>query len=114
MPATTPAPTVHCALQSLPVVSVSGLCSSDAEVRRESAETLGLAEDRFAQFLKRPPSQLQLIRCLFNPNIKTGAPGLGAHTNYECFTILLPTAPGLEVEGSRGLYSFDRDAGGPR
>jgi|AntRauTorcE11898_2_1112593.scaffolds.fasta_scaffold03129_2 isopenicillin N synthase-like dioxygenase len=64
---------------------------------RGFALALGLAEDSFTQLLKRPPSQLRLIHYPFNPDIKTDAPGLGAHTDYECFTILLPTAPGLEV-----------------
>jgi isopenicillin N synthase-like dioxygenase len=30
--------------------------------------------------------------------------GIGAHTDYECFTILLTTAPGLEVMNARGEW----------
>ncbi len=31
-------------------------------------------------------------------------PGIGAHTDYECFTVLLPTAPGLEVLNGAGEW----------
>lgn len=31
-------------------------------------------------------------------------PGIGVHTDYECFTILLPTAPGLEVMNGQGEW----------
>ncbi|WP_286806783.1 2OG-Fe(II) oxygenase family protein, partial [Marinimicrobium sp. UBA4209] len=31
-------------------------------------------------------------------------PGIGAHTDYECFTILKPTAPGLEVLNGAGEW----------
>src|SRR5690606_39428550 len=32
------------------------------------------------------------------------AEGIGAHTDYECFTLLLPTAPGLQVLNKTGEW----------
>jgi isopenicillin N synthase-like dioxygenase len=34
----------------------------------------------------------------------TDAPGIGAHTDYECFTLLLASAPGLEVLSPSGAW----------
>ncbi len=31
-------------------------------------------------------------------------PGIGAHTDYECFTILHASAPGLEVLNAKGVW----------
>lgn len=61
------------------------------------ALALGLPEDAFTRHISRPPSQLRLIHYPHDPEIQGDSPGIGAHTDYECFTILLPTAPGLEV-----------------
>jgi isopenicillin N synthase-like dioxygenase len=57
---------------------------------------LDLPEDHFDHVLHKPPSQLRLIHYPFQPEA-TDAPGIGAHTDYECFTILHATSPGLEV-----------------
>jgi isopenicillin N synthase-like dioxygenase len=57
---------------------------------------LDLPEDHFDQVLHKPPSQLRLIHYPFQPEA-LDAPGIGAHTDYECFTILHATSPGLEV-----------------
>jgi isopenicillin N synthase-like dioxygenase len=50
--------------------------------------------------LQKPPSQLRLIHYPLQPSAQD-APGIGAHTDYECFTILHATAPGLEVLNAR-------------
>jgi isopenicillin N synthase-like dioxygenase len=57
---------------------------------------LDLPEDHFDQVLHKPPSQLRLIHYPFQPEA-VDLPGIGAHTDYECFTILHATSPGLEV-----------------
>jgi isopenicillin N synthase-like dioxygenase len=57
---------------------------------------LELPEDHFDAALRKPPSQLRLIHYPFQPQA-VDAPGIGAHTDYECFTILHATSPGLEV-----------------
>lgn len=64
---------------------------------------LGLPETYFERYLSTPPSQLRLIHY---PHDATAAdaPGIGAHTDYECFTILMPTAPGLEVMNGDGVW----------
>ncbi len=41
---------------------------------------------------------------LFAADAPADEPGIGAHTDYECFTILLPTAPGLEVMNGEGEW----------
>lgn len=71
---------------------------------RGFALALGLAEDTFTQHIRRPPSQLRLIHYPYNPDLPPDTPGIGAHTDYECFTILKPTAPGLEVLNGAGEW----------
>lgn len=61
------------------------------------ALALGLPSDHFTQHLTNPPSQLRLIHYFDNPNAREDDSGIGAHTDYEFFTILLPTSPGLQV-----------------
>jgi isopenicillin N synthase-like dioxygenase len=64
---------------------------------------LELPEDHFDRFLLKPPSQLRLIHYPFSPNA-LDAPGIGAHTDYECFTVLHATSPGLEVLNARNHW----------
>jgi isopenicillin N synthase-like dioxygenase len=61
------------------------------------ALALNLPEDTFTKYLTLPPSQLRLIHYFDNPNAKETDSGIGAHTDYEFFTVLLPTSPGLQV-----------------
>ncbi|MEZ5571033.1 MAG: 2-oxoglutarate and iron-dependent oxygenase domain-containing protein [Halioglobus sp.] len=61
------------------------------------ALALQLPEDTFTKNLSKPPSQLRLIHYFDNPDAQEDDSGIGAHTDYEFFTILLPTAPGLQV-----------------
>ena len=60
-------------------------------------------EDFFDVHIQHAPSQLRLIHYPFNPQA-TDAEGIGAHTDYECFTLLLPTAPGLQVLTKQGEW----------
>ncbi|WP_198411295.1 isopenicillin N synthase family dioxygenase [Marinimicrobium alkaliphilum] len=69
---------------------------------RGFALALGLDENRLVECAKNPPSQLRLIHYPHNPDAQDDRPGIGAHTDYECFTVLLPTAPGLEVLNGAG------------
>ncbi|HDZ56954.1 MAG TPA: isopenicillin N synthase family oxygenase [Pseudomonas xinjiangensis] len=71
---------------------------------RGFALALGLPEDAFSRHLTTPPSQLRLIHYPLSSNVTADRPGVGAHTDYECFTILLPTAPGLEVLNGAGEW----------
>jgi isopenicillin N synthase-like dioxygenase len=64
---------------------------------------LDLPESHFDQVLQKPPSQLRLIHYPYAPNT-LDAPGIGAHTDYECFTILHATSPGLEVLNARNHW----------
>lgn len=68
------------------------------------ALALELDEGTFTQHLSTPPSQLRLIHYFDNPNAKETDSGIGAHTDYEFFTILLPTAPGLQVLNGAGEW----------
>ena len=64
---------------------------------------LDLPEDHFDPALRKPPSQLRLIHYPYSPSA-TDAPGIGAHTDYECFTILHATSPGLEVLNAKNQW----------
>ena len=66
-------------------------------------QALGLETDALLGMVNEPPSQLRLIHYPFDPDA-TDAQGIGAHTDYECFTLLRPTAPGLEVMNGAGEW----------
>jgi isopenicillin N synthase-like dioxygenase len=68
---------------------------------RAFALALGLDEDHFDAHLLHPPSQLRLIHYPFDAEAED-RPGIGAHTDYECFTLLFATAPGLQVVNDAG------------
>jgi isopenicillin N synthase-like dioxygenase len=70
---------------------------------RGFALALGQPEDFFENRLSAPPAQLRLIHYPFDPDA-VDAEGIGAHTDYECFTILYSTAPGLEVLNGAGEW----------
>ena len=59
--------------------------------------------DRFDAVLTKPPSQLRLIHYPWDP-LAEDKPGIGAHTDYEMFTLLRTTAPGLEVMNESGVW----------
>lgn len=65
------------------------------------AAALGKPADSFDHLVTRPPSQLRLIHYPFQQDAED-TPGIGAHTDYECFTLLLATGPGLEVMNQAG------------
>jgi isopenicillin N synthase-like dioxygenase len=67
------------------------------------ALALGLEEGYFDAMVTRPPSKLRLIHYPFD-GAAQDAPGIGAHTDYECFTILLADQPGLEVMNDQGQW----------
>lgn len=71
---------------------------------RGFALALGLPEDSFTCKISAPPDQLRLVHYPYNPDAPDDRPGIGAHTDYECFTILLPTADGLEVMNGAGAW----------
>lgn len=67
------------------------------------AVALGEDPDVFSRHATKTPSQLRLVHYPFNPEAQD-AIGIGAHTDYECFTLLKPTAPGLEVMNGAGEW----------
>jgi isopenicillin N synthase-like dioxygenase len=67
------------------------------------ASALGKRSDFFDSFVTKPPSQLRMIHYPFTPD-QTDKPGIGSHTDYECFTLLAGTAPGLEVLNGAGQW----------
>ena len=70
---------------------------------RGFALAVGEAEDFFEPYLTKPPSQLRLVLYPYDPDA-TDAMGIGAHTDYECFTLLHATQPGLEVLNGAGQW----------
>lgn len=70
---------------------------------RGFAMALGEAPDAFDRYLTAPPSQLRLLH--YPPDeTAVDRPGIGAHTDYECFTLLRATTPGLEVLNGAGEW----------
>ena len=67
------------------------------------ALALKVDEHFFDAKITHATSQLRLIHYPYNPEVKD-AEGIGAHTDYECFTLLLPTAPGLQVLNKQGEW----------
>ena len=67
------------------------------------ALALGLAEDYFESMVTNPPSKLRLIHYPYDASA-ADAPGIGAHTDYECFTMLLSDRAGLEVMNDEGVW----------
>ena len=70
---------------------------------RGFALALGQPEDAFESLVTCPPSKLRLIHYPVDLEA-VDAPGIGAHTDYECFTLLLADQPGLEVMNDQGAW----------
>ena len=70
---------------------------------RAFAVALGEDPEVFTRHATKTPSQLRLVHYPYNPDARDGL-GIGAHTDYECFTLLKPTAPGLEVLNGAGEW----------
>jgi len=70
---------------------------------RALAVAMGEAPDFFDALTTRTPSQLRLVHYPFDEDA-ADAVGFGAHTDFECFTLLKPTAPGLEVMRAEGAW----------
>ncbi|MDE1173284.1 MAG: 2-oxoglutarate and iron-dependent oxygenase domain-containing protein [Parvibaculaceae bacterium] len=72
---------------------------------RGFALALGVEEDYFERFLLKPPSQLRLVHYEANAHIiEEGQWGISPHTDFECFTILHATTPGLQVLNAAGEW----------
>ncbi|MDQ1727741.1 MAG: hypothetical protein QOK14_1786 [Frankiaceae bacterium] len=70
---------------------------------RGFAMALGESPDVFSSYVTKPPSQLRLIH--YPEDLAaTDSVGIGAHTDYELFTLLRPTKPGLEVLNGAGTW----------
>lgn len=67
------------------------------------ALALGLPEGYFKSMVTCPPSKLRLIHYPFDASAED-VPGIGAHTDYECFTLLLADQPGLEVLNEESVW----------
>ncbi|WP_222594251.1 isopenicillin N synthase family dioxygenase [Kozakia baliensis] len=70
---------------------------------RGFALALGLPENAFDDMANFPPSKLRMIHYPYDAKAED-APGIGSHTDYECFTILLADVPGLEVMNGEGVW----------
>ncbi len=70
---------------------------------RGFAMAIGEEPTFFDHYVTKPPSQLRLIHYPFDASAED-RPGIGAHTDYECFTLLRSTCPGLEVMNGAGEW----------
>jgi isopenicillin N synthase-like dioxygenase len=67
------------------------------------AMVMGEEPDFFDAITTRTPSQLRLVHYPFDDTAED-AIGFGAHSDFECFTLLKPTAPGLEIMNADGVW----------
>ena len=79
--------------------STSGAGSSAASPWRSICPKIGSTRG-----VTKPPSQLRLVHYPPDPGVDPNSTGIGAHTDYEVFTILHTTGPGLEVLNARGAW----------
>lgn len=69
------------------------------------ALALELPEDWFAPLVTRPIAQLNLIHYPAQRPDDPAVPGIGAHSDYECFTLLWQDeVGGLEVRNQAGVF----------
>ncbi|MEN6543481.1 2-oxoglutarate and iron-dependent oxygenase domain-containing protein [Parvibaculum sp.] len=69
------------------------------------ALALGLEESWFEPKIEKPMGQLRVL--YYPPQAGTVDPnqiGIGAHTDYECFTILAQSEHGLQVQNRKGEW----------
>ena len=67
--------------------------------------SLDLEEGYFDRFMRTPTSQLRLLHYVENEAAALAGPKhMGAHTDYECFTILHQTKPGLQTWTADGQW----------
>ena len=66
---------------------------------------LGVESEELTQHITNPTSQLRLLRYIENdmPSTKD-ITGISAHSDFECFTILLQGAPGLQVMNADDVW----------
>jgi isopenicillin N synthase-like dioxygenase len=70
---------------------------------RGFALALGEPAERFDALVTKAPSQLRMVHYPFDP-AAVDVLGIGAHTDFEVFTLLKPTKPGLEVMNGAGEW----------
>lgn len=77
-----------------------------ATLFRAFATALALPDDFFVPLITKPMGQMRVIHYPEQENIDdTGQWGIGAHTDYECFTILSQDgAGGLQVRNAAGNW----------
>ena len=72
---------------------------------RGFALALDLPEDYFDDKIDKPMGQLRVVQYPPQPEpIDPRHIGVSAHTDYECFTILATSAPGLQVRNRAGEW----------
>ncbi len=72
---------------------------------RGFALALALPEDYFEDKISKPMAQLRVVQYPPQPEpIDPRHIGVSPHTDYECFTILATSAPGLQVRNQAGEW----------
>ena len=66
---------------------------------------LGVAPEELTQHITYPTSQLRLLRYIENDMPATKeVVGIAAHSDFECFTLLLTGSPGLQVMNAEDVW----------
>ncbi len=69
------------------------------------AHELGVPSEELTRHITCPTSQLRLLRYVENDLPQTkDTTGISAHSDFECFTILLQGAPGLQVMNAEDVW----------
>ncbi len=69
------------------------------------AYELGVPSEELTRHITCPTSQLRLLRYVENDMPQTeDSTGISAHSDFECFTILLQGAPGLQVMNAEDVW----------
>lgn len=69
------------------------------------ASELGVDPDELLRHITNPTSQMRLLRYVPNELPKTAdIVGIDAHSDFECFTILLQGGPGLQVMNAEDVW----------
>src|SRR5207253_2549619 len=70
------------------------------QIFQDLSSILSINPDYFPSVTRKPTSQLRLIHYIPTKQSAQMAVDMGAHTDYEFFTILSETSPGIEIESS--------------
>ena len=95
-------------LQRMSALMFDRLASLAERLGDEICAELGVAPESFRRLRREPVSQLRLIHYLAHPeeiDLRSRAAAMGAHTDYEFFTLFHQSDVGTEALGADGRWT---------